>query len=189
MMRESDIMRAYVVLIAMLAAAIGAAGLQAKEIVISPTKVEAIVSPTDARDSRVLVYFELPGELYGKKIVIDNAALVFEAQVSDAEFGMVHIFPVTRAWQTEENIAWDSPWEEAGGDYTQRIAGRSVTLKAANGEREISSNVTFIVMDWISGRLANNGLILVPSQEDLMNSTARYGFQEGSIKLIVECTE
>jgi len=188
-MQEVDVMRTYVVLIALLAAVLGAASLQAKELVILPAKVEAIVSPTDARDSRVLVYFELPKELYGKKVVIDNAALVFEAQVTDAEFGMVHIFPATRAWQTEASVAWNSPWDTAGGDFTQRIAGKSVTLKAANGEGEILSNVTFIVMHWILGRLANNGLILVPSQEDLKNSTVRYGFQKGSIKLIVECTE
>jgi hypothetical protein len=188
MMREVDVMRTYVVLIAVLAAVLGAASLQAKELVISPFKVEAIVSPTDARDSRVLVYFELPKELYGKKVVIDNAALVFEAQVTDAEFGMVHIFPATRAWQMEASVAWNSPWEKAGGDFTQLIAGKCVTLKAASGEKEISSNVTFIVMDWISGRLANNGLILVPSQ-DLVDSAATYGFEKGSIKLIVECTE
>jgi hypothetical protein len=188
-MREVDVMRTYVVLIAVLVAVFGAASVQAKELIISPAKVEAIVSPTDARDSRVLVYFELPAELYGKKVVIDNAALMFEAQLTDAEFGMVHIFPLTRAWQTEANISWSYPWEKEGGDFTRLIAGKSVTLKAANGEKEISSNVTFIVMDWIAGRLANNGLILVPSQEDLMNSTAIYGFQEGSIKLIVECTQ
>jgi hypothetical protein len=188
-MQEVDVMRRYVVLIALLAAMLGAAGLQAKEFVISASKVEAIVSPTDARDSRVLVYFELPRELYGRKVVIDNAALVFEAQVTDAEFGMVHIFPATRAWQTEASVAWSSPWEKAGGDFTQGIAGKSVTLKATNGEKEISSNVTFIVMDWISGRLPNNGLILVPSQDDLLDSTARFAFDRGSLKLKIECTK
>ena len=182
-------MRRYVVLIALLAAMLGAANLQAKELVISPTKVGAIVSPTDARDSRVLVYFELPKELYGKKVVIDNAALVFEAQVTDAEFGMVHIFPATRAWQTEASVAWNSPWEKAGGDFTQGIAGKCVTLKAAKGQKEVSSNVTFIVMDWISGRLANNGLILVPSQEDLADSAAGFAFDKGSLKLKIECTK
>jgi hypothetical protein len=182
-------MRNYFVLIVLLAAVLGAANLQAKELVISPSKVEAIVSPTDARDSRVLVYFELPRELYDRKVVIDNAALVFEAQVTDAEFGMVHIFPATRAWQAEASVAWSSPWEKAGGDFTQRIAGKSITLKAANGEKEISSNVTFIVMDWVSGRLENNGLILVPSQEDLLDSTARFAFNRGSLKLKIECTK
>ena len=182
-------MRRYVVLMVLLAAMLGAAGLQAKELIISPTKVEAIVSPTDARDSRVLVYFELPKELYGKKVMIDNATLVVEAQVTDAEFGMVHIFPATRAWQAEASVAWNSPWEKAGGDFTQLIAGKCVTLKAANGEKEISSNVTFIVMDWISGRLANNGLILVPSQEDLVDSAAGFAFNRGSLKLKIECTK
>jgi len=188
-MREVDVMRNHAVLIVLLVAVLGAASIQAKELIISPSKVEAIVSPTEARDSRVLVYFELPRELYGKKVEIDKASLVFEAQVTDAEYGLVHIFPVTRAWQTEASVAWSSPWEKAGGDFTQLIAGKCVTLKAANGEKEILSDVTFIVMDWVSGRLDNNGLILVPSQEDLVDSAATYGFEKGSIKLIIECTE
>ena len=49
-MQEVDVMRRYVVLIALLAAVLGSASLQAKELIVSPTKVEAIVSPTDARD-------------------------------------------------------------------------------------------------------------------------------------------
>lgn len=189
MMREVVIMRKYIVLAVMLAALLGAACLEAKELVISPAKVETIVSPEDGRDSRVLVYFELPRELYGKKVVIDNAVLMFEAQVTDAEFGMVHIFPVTREWQSASSIAWDSPWSSSGGDYTTEIAGKSITLKEAKGEGAVLSNVTFIVMDWIAGRLPNNGFILVPSQEDLVDSSVRFAFDKGSLKLKIECTK
>jgi hypothetical protein len=68
-------------------------------------------------------------------------------------------------------------------------AGKSVTLKAADGAKEISSNVTFVVMDWVSGRLANNGLILVPSEQDLVDSAARFGFDKSSLKLRIEWSE
>jgi len=182
-------MRRYVVLIVMLATMFAAASLEAKELVLSPSRVETIVSPSEERDARVLVFFELPSELLTGRLTVDNAVLVFDAQVADADFGLLHIFPVTKAWRTEQTVAWSSPWEKAGGDYTQRIAGKSVTMKAAEGEKKVSSNVTFIVMDWLSGRLANNGLIFVPSEQDLLNSSVRYSLQKGSMKLKIECTE
>lgn len=182
-------MRKSIVLIVMLAALAAAANPEARELVVSPSRVETIVSPTEERDARVLVFFELPQELLTGKLTVDNAVLVFDAQVADADFGLLHIFPVTKAWGTEQTVAWSSPWEKAGGDYTQRIAGKSVTMKAAEGEKKVSSNVTFIVMDWLSGRLANNGLILVPSEQDLLSSSVRYSLQKGSIKLKIECIE
>ncbi len=96
---------------------------------------------------------------------------------------------MTGSWRTAEGVGWSAPWEKAGGDYTRGLAGKSVTLKAAKGVQEISSNVTFIVMDWVSGRLPNNGLILVPSGKDLEESAARFGFDKGSLKLRIEWSE
>jgi hypothetical protein len=187
--KEVDDMRKYVVLIVMFVAMVAAVNLEARELVISPSRVETIVSPTEERDARVLVFFELPPELLTGKLTVDNAILVFDAQVAGADFGLLHIFPVTKAWTTEQAVAWSSPWDKAGGDYTQGIAGRSITMKAAEGEKRVSSNVTFIVMEWLSGKLVNNGLILVPSEQDLLNSSVRYRLQKGSVKLKIECTE
>jgi hypothetical protein len=96
---------------------------------------------------------------------------------------------VTGSWRTAESVGWSAPREKAGGDFTQGIAGKSVTLKAADGAKELSSNVTFIVMDWVSGRLANNGLILVPSEQDLVDSAARFGFDKSSLRLRIEWSE
>ena len=181
-------MRKLIVLIVMLAALVAAASLEAKEFVMSPSRVEAIVSPTEERDVRVLVFFELPSELLTGRFIVDNAVLVFDAEVTGADFGLVHVFPVTKAWRTESAVAWSSPWEKAGGDYTQGIAGKSITMKAAEGEKRVSSNITFIVMDWVSGRLANDGLILLLSEQDLTSSDVRCSLQKGSMKLKIECT-
>jgi hypothetical protein len=182
-------MRKSVMLILMIAAILAAASIEARELVISPSRVETIVSPTEGRDSRVLVFFELPRELTAGKLTVDNAILIFDAQVTGAEFGLLHIFPVMRDWRAAATVAWNSPWERAGGDFTQDIAGKSITMKSAEGEKKVISNVTFIVMDWASGRLANNGLILVPSEQDLASSDVRYSLQTGSIRLKIECTE
>jgi hypothetical protein len=156
---------------------------------VAPAKVETITSPTDARDSRVLVYFEVPKELFDKKVVIDNALLVFEAQLIDAEFALIHLFPATRAWQTEASVTWESPWEKAGGDFTDRIAGKCVTLQSAEAGKETIFDVTFVVMDWVAGRLANNGLILVASKSDPAESSAAFSFDEGTLRLEIEYTK
>ena len=181
-------MRKVLISIAALAVVLAAAALQAKEIVLTPARVATIVSPEDARDARVLLCFDLPQELLEGKVKVENAALLFGGAIEDADFGLVHIFPATTAWRAAASVSWNSPWETAGGDFTKAIAGKSVTLKGADGAKEISSNVTFIVMDWVSGRLANNGLILVPSQEDLVNSAGKFGFDTGSLKLRIECS-
>ena len=178
-------MRKSMIALTMLAVLLAGAATQAKELILIPAKVETIVSPSNARDTRVLLYFELPGELMSGKARIVSAALLFKAGIEDANFGLVHVFPVTKAWQGEASVGWGSPWETPGGDYTQRVAGKSVTLKASKGTGEVASNVTFIVMDWVSGRLANNGLVVVPSQEDLAESAAKVGLDKTSVKLRV----
>jgi hypothetical protein len=44
-------------------------------------------------------------------------------------------------------------------------------------------------MDWVAGRLANNGLILVPSEQDLVDWAARCGYGKGSLRLRIEWSE
>jgi hypothetical protein len=188
-MREVGIMRNYAILMVILALVLAVTALEAKELALTPSRVETIVSPEEVRDARVLVYFELPAELMAGKARVMTAALLFRAGIEDADYGLVHVFPVTGSWRTAESVGWSAPWEKAGGDYAQGIAGKSVTLKASKGVQEISSNVTFIVMDWVAGRLANNGLILVPSEQDLVDSAARFGFDKGSLRLRIEWSE
>lgn len=188
-MREVEVMPKQLMLIVMLTAAVGSATLEAKELVLSPARVAAIVSPVDARDTRVLAYFELPEALKSGTATIVNAALEFDAGIEGAEFGMAYVFPVTKDWQSASSIAWDSPWSSLGGDYTMEIAGKSVALKSAKGQGRVRSNVTFIVMDWIAGRLPNNGLVIMPSQEDLQESATAFSFDKANMNLKINYEE
>jgi hypothetical protein len=157
--------------------------LGAKEVVLQPKKVATITSPTSVRDSRVLVYFELPKGLGKSGVIIDNAALVFRCQVTDAELGMVEICPVVKDWENAAEVSWTSLWESPGGDFSKTIAGRSSSIKREWGEKQISSNVTFVVRAWLGGILENHGFIILPSQEDLAASTVKYGFDKKGIEL------
>lgn len=157
--------------------------LVARELVLQPKKVAAIVSPTNERDSRTLVYFELPRESYVQKNKMANAVLIFKAQVTDADFGALEIFPVGRDWQSTGLVSWSSPWDSPGGDYSKDRLGTGVTLKKDAGEKETRLNVTLIVKAWLDGAIPNNGLVILSSQADLGSSSVKYDFRGDSLKL------
>jgi hypothetical protein len=177
--------RKRIIMIVVLGLLIAASSIQARELVLQPARIDSIVSPRDSRDARILVYFELPKELRGSKVVVDNAILTFRAQVTGAAFGMIHVSPLIRDWRSEGSVSWSSPWDSLGGDYAKNVAGRSVTLKSEKGEGEVRSNVTFIVKAWVDGSIANNGMAILPSEADLRNSAVRYSVDRNSIRLKV----
>jgi len=160
-----------------------AAGLHARALVLVPKKVATIVSPTDERDSRTLVYFELPRELSFQKNKLANAILIFKAQVADVDFGALEVFPIGRDWQSAGLISWSSPWDTPGGDYSADQLGTGVTLKKDAPEKETRLNVTLLVKAWLEGVIPNNGLIILSSQTDLGISSVKYDFRGDSLKL------
>jgi len=157
--------------------------LYSREVILKPKKISVITSPEDSRDSRVIVYFDLPKELSKSNVEIDYAILIFKAQVTDAVSGLIEVFPITKDWKTESAISWESPWDSLGGDYTKDYSGRSVSVKSESGMGKIKSNVTFIVKGWLDGIFVNNGLMIKPSKDDLENFPVKYSIYEDNIKL------
>jgi len=64
-------------------------------------------------------------------------------------------------------VSWSDHWKEPGGDYDADFLTNSYSLKSEFGEKEIAINVTEIVQKWQSGELANNGMMLKLSTDDL----------------------
>lgn len=157
----------------------GADALQARELILRPERVIALTCPTDARDVRTLVYFELPEGLRE----VDNAFLVFRGEVEGADFGMVEVFPVTRDWKSAGTVTWESPWDSVGGDYSGRVARSSVTLKRNQGDKDIKLNVTLIVKAWLEGVAPNNGIVILPSRADLGNAPVQYSLPARDVVL------
>ena len=166
-----------------LVASLGLPALQAKDLVLEPQKVSVITSPTDNRDVRTLVYFEMPNQHGGAKLEFDNAFLIFRGKVTDADFGMIEVFPITREWGTAGSASWSLPWERPGGDFSGDVARASTTLKSADGEDEVRLNVTFIVKAWLDGVLPNNGIVILGSRADLDNSSAKFDLKGEGVKL------
>jgi hypothetical protein len=152
----------------------------AAQLFLEPDNTYLITSPEDNRDQRLLLYFDLPKELYEPGVEIEQAVLTLKGRVQDADLGQIDVFPVTSEWYQAGNVSWNSPWEKPGGDYTTTYMGRSVTLKHSQGMRLIRLNVIFMVKAWLDDVMENNGLILMISQDDIENTSIKFTVDEMS---------
>jgi len=132
-------------------------------------KSAAIVSPADARDSRVLLQFELPPDVLDPRARVDFATLVCTARIEGAEMGEIDVFPVTTEWKNEAVVSWSEGWERPGGDYDAGFLSNIYSLRSEFGEKEIVIDVTEIVQKWQSGEIVNSGMILKLNADDLDN--------------------
>jgi len=172
--------------ISVLAILLLAAGADARKVTLSSVKVAAIVSPTDARDSRVLLFFELPPDVMNSKARVDFATLLCKTQIMGPDMGQIDVFPVTAEWKDRGAVSWSDGWKEPGGDYDADFLANSYSLKSEFGEKEIVIDVTEIVQKWQSGELANNGIMLKLSADDLETfSNLNYALDREKVLLSV----
>lgn len=157
--------------------------VNARQAVITPKEISVITNPSETRDKRVLLFFELPKEISDSKMVVDFALLICEAGVNNALAGQIDIFPITTEWKNKSVISWDDPWDKSGGDYSEEYLANNYTLKSAYGKKEISVDVTGIIQDWQKEELSNNGIVLKLSQDDLENKSTALSFDEKTVKL------
>jgi hypothetical protein len=159
-------------------------GVDARKATLSPVKVAGLVCPSDARDSRVLLFFELPSDVMDPKAMVDFATLTCTARVTGADMGQIDVFPMTAEWKDAETVSWGNPWKEPGGDYRGDFLTSSYSLKSELGAKEIAINVTEIVQKWQRGELANNGIIMKLSPDDLgAFSDLRYALDREKVLL------
>ena len=150
-----------------------------------PQTVSTISSSKETRDIRVLVYFEIPEKIVAENIHLDYARLIFEAEISKEKMGQIEIYPLTVSWKDSGELDWSSTWTKDGGDYSVERAGRPVTIKSDEGEKIIQTDVSYIVKDWLNGKMENYGFIIVPSNLDLAVSDIEYSIYTKNIKLLI----
>lgn len=159
------------------------ASIHAGQLNLEPAKVAVITSPENSRDTRVLILFNLPDELKERGVEIEHAVLTLKGQVTDADFGQIDVFAVTTAWAQSEVVSWTTPWNNTGADYTGNFMGRSVILKRDEGEKLVKANVTFMVKAWLDGLMENNGMVIVPAQDELRRTQVKYNFNQDDVLL------
>ncbi len=149
-------------------ALVAVAPAQARKTVLSPNKISAIASPVDKLDSRLLIHFELPKEILDEGAIVDFATLHIKAQVSDAAMAQIDVFAVATNWQSTASVSWDRPWTKAGGDIVAEAEPSIYSLKSESGLKEMKIDVTEMVRSWKAGKIANNGILLTISKDDLL---------------------
>lgn len=159
--------------------------VQAKKLILEPTKVATMTSPKESRDERVLIYFELPEKFELSATEIDYAKLVFNAQVTDAIMGQIEVYPITTSWENQESIDWEHSWTKDGGDFSEDHAGKHLSIRSADGVKSVRCDVTYVVLAWLDGTIDNHGFILVPSQDDLTDSDVEYSIDTKGIQLVI----
>lgn len=175
--------KVYILLISLVLVSLLVSSINARKLILLPEKVSVITSPSESRDVRVLLYFNLPEDVLDSRAIVDFVTLTCEAQVTGAVMGQIDIFPVTNEWKSLGEISWDNPWENAGGDYSEEYLESNYTLKSEWGKKEISIDITEVVQDWQKGTLSNNGIIIKLSQDDLENYSLKYNFDRENIGL------
>lgn len=152
--------------------------------VLVPDKATAIVSPSDSRDTRVLLYFSLDN-IPKSNVTVDFALLRFRAELKDAVVCQIDAYPVTKNWYTSAEVSWTSPWDNDGGDYIGSYSANNCSVKQEWGKKDLSIDVTEIVRNWATEEMNNNGIIIRISSDDLEKSVVTLQFMEGSIELML----
>lgn len=157
----------------------------ATELYLEPEKVASLVSPEDGRDTRILIFFNLPEELLQPDVEIENAVLMLKGGITDAELGQVDVFAVMQEWVDAGKIGWSSTWDRPGDGYTIDYMGRSVSLGKEFSKSLVRLNTTFMVKAWLDGLIENRGMVIAPCRDDLNSTPVKYHFDEDSVLLKV----
>jgi len=157
----------------------------ARKAVLQPSKAAAIVSPSNVQDTRTLIYFEVPQNVMKQSVTVDFAVLKCKAMMAGAPLGQIDVFPLKSAWEDAVRVTWDGPWEKPGGDYSTEMGPALYSLKSTSSMQQITIDVTRIAQDWQSGALANHGLILKISSDDLSNYPIACSIERDQAELVI----
>ncbi len=140
-----------------------AAFLNGAELKIEVIKTATIDSTNKSFYGRLLFKFDLPSQL--EEGFIDYAEIIFKSEpnMSNARTVVLGAYPLTRDWE-ENDVAWDSPWTDEGGDYIDSLGLSGLLLKSK--DYRIALDITQIVRLWVKKSLSNYGLVLIPLESE-----------------------
>jgi hypothetical protein len=157
----------------------------ARKVVLQPLRTAAIVSPSNVQDIRSLIYFEVPQNVMKQNVTVDFAVLKCKAKMAGAPLGQIDVFPLKSAWEDAARVTWDGPWGKPGGDYSTEMGPVLYSLPSASNTQQITIDVTKIAQGWQSGALANHGIIMMVSSEDLANFPVACSIERDHAELVI----
>ena len=127
-----------------------------------------LIHSPDNSDFRVLMRPQI--KFPDTTMVIDRAFLnlIASPQTDDATYISIRLHPITTDWDGN-NVSWDSPWTEAGGDIDEMFYGEHLIILPE--DQDIQIDITDLCMRWADGRLPYYGFLLRVSGSSLSHFT------------------
>lgn len=132
----------------------------------------------------VYMKFDLPSLPVGASVKLATLRLYVDALVTP---GIFDVFPVLGPW-SEDKLTYSSNLPRLGPSAT----GRTIPVTSFSLNNYVLADITSLVQDWLSGKLANNGLALkLTSKAGTFSFDAREALLTGNapgldIKLVKE---
>ncbi len=146
---------------------------------------------TDGR-YRPLIRFEMSGYIPDDSAIVRATLYLWLNYANpDSTYIDSELFLVRRAW-TEETATWNTPWSGAGcsGVPTDREGASRAADRIRQQLEWVSWDVTEMVQEWVSGALANEGMLLLalPGQalRDMQFRSSDFDDADQRPKLAVE---
>ncbi len=141
------------------------------------------------RNRRGLIYFNISDIPQNAEITSAELKIYKNTGVKT---GNITLHRLTREW-IENKATWNEfdegrQWNNPGGDYDSRIYASVPT-----GKKWMSLDITGLAQEWVDGRYANQGVILIRDPEDAPNTFGYFRSSEDNVisyrpKLIVNYT-
>jgi hypothetical protein len=142
-------------------------GLCLDSLIVNITAAGFMINPENSNDVRAVIRFDLPNAL-DSGCFISVAELRLAATVAQSfDYPLsLRINPVTTTWSAG-NVDWTNPWSEPGGDYDDSLVAFGHIRES--GDSDVSIDVRRLIQNYVSGRIANHGL-LIRQTENLMRA-------------------
>jgi hypothetical protein len=133
---------------------------QGEEVSIQITDY-AIIN-NNSGDFRVLVHILLPDSIADSTLMFAELSFMVSPELEKDGILRINCHAVTTPWNSE-NVDWDNPWQNPGGDFEQDELTMFTT--AANEETPAIFDITDQAKSWLNGSIENNGLVfLIPDE-------------------------
>ena len=122
----------------------------------------AIISPPQNDSSirhgaRLLMKFDFPDSLFGKRILFAELWLPFSLVSLNDTTLRYEVFSISTAWD-ENNVAWDYPWQNPGGDIDSlSCSSRYFTIGSNDA---LNLDLTSVVREWLNLGRPNEGFLV-----------------------------
>ncbi len=153
----------------LLAATIGVVPALADEAIVGLDRVALIVPPYEdmpGYSSRIAIHFTLPEQVSDQEIIYAELFIPLDLRgveiLGDSLLDM-EAYDITSDW-SEENVSWDSPWSEPGGDIDS-LSSYAYTITLQQSE-DVHMDIRSFVRSVVKGDIVNHGLMLIPLKYD-----------------------